>query len=120
MKEKYFEAVESKKETDERLELEKEIKSFLKEINDSNTKLDFDKFERMVEDEDECSDSQMYYILSLYGGLNGRGQFLFYLEDVAKLVKKLMIRFDRIWLIEWKNDCPDDVFSLKLGMRINY
>jgi hypothetical protein len=58
-----------------------------------------------------------YYILELYGGLNGRGQFLFYMEDVSNLVKMLMIRFNQVWLIKWENDCPDDVFTISLGMR---
>ena len=58
-----------------------------------------------------------YYILDLYGGLNGRGQFLFYMEDVSELVKMLMIRFDDVWLIKWENDCPDDIYTLSIGMR---
>lgn len=108
------------REIDYRLEYENDIKQFLKEIDDSNTKLCFNKFIEEYDDEDENCRNKTFYILSLYGGLNGRGQFLFYLEDVAKLIKKLTIRFDRVWLIDWKNDCPDDVFEIRLGMRLNY
>ncbi len=57
-----------------------------------------------------------YYKLELYGGLNGRGQFLFYMEDVSNLVKMLMVRFNNVWLIKWENDCMDDVFTLSIGV----
>lgn len=58
-----------------------------------------------------------YYIMDLSGGLNGRGQFLFYMEDVSELIKMLMIRFNSVWLIKWENDCPDDLFTISIGMR---
>jgi len=94
-------------------ELEKQIKEFLKQIGNKNTKLRFGKFEEVNIGK---TDQPIYYTLSLYGGLNGRGQFLFYMEDVSELVKKLMTRFNSVWLIEWKNDCLDDVFIIDLGM----
>ena len=43
--------------------------------------------------------------------------FQFYLEDVKKIVERLMCRFSDVWLINWENDCPDDVFYLEIGLR---
>lgn len=97
--------------------LEKDIKTYLTQIDTSNSNLIFNKLEEAVE-EVEDGDNDVYYFLSLFGGLNGRGQFLFYMEDVEKLIKKLMIRCDDVWLVEWTNDCCDDSFDITIGLRI--
>lgn len=99
-------------------ELENDIRHFLTFIDDSNTNLLVDKFEEIGKDVLDGYEDSPYYILELDGGLNGCGRFLFYMEDVSKLIKKLMLRFKDVWLIDWINDCPDDVFTLRLGMRI--
>ena len=69
--------------------------------------------------EEEYVSYKTYYILDFYGGLNGGGKFLFYLQDVEVLVKALMCFFDRVWLINWSNDCADDVFDLQIGVANN-
>ena len=91
-----------------------EIKGVINELKtNSLTNLSFNSLEVGPEEEENTDN---YYILSFYGGLNGRGKFLFYMETVEELVKKLMIRFPRVWLIKWENDCPDDVFDLQIGV----
>ena len=82
------------------------------------TDLVFTSLELVDESVEESEDDGRYFILTVEGGLNGCGKLLFYLEDVAKLVKKLMTRFTYVWLIDWENDCPDDVFRLRLGLRL--
>lgn len=98
---------------------EKRIKEALQQIDHSNTNLTFHTLEEKYIDKEEQEDVgyDTYYILSLCGGLNGRGKLLFYLEDIEKIIKKLMIIFDSVWLITLDNDCADDVFELQLGLH---
>ncbi len=98
---------------------EKRIKDALQQIDHSNTNLVFHTLDEKYIDEEEQAYTgyDTYYILSLWGGLNGPGRLLFYLEDVEKIVKKLMIIFDSVWLIKLDNDCADDVFELQLGLH---
>lgn len=102
--------------TNRQAELENYIKDALTLLSLSNSRLRFAELE-FIDESDEDYEGNDYYILKLDGGLNGRGQFLFYLEDVAELVKRLMCRFSDVWLIKWENDCPDDVFYLEIGLR---
>lgn len=106
----------------ERTKLEKDLELYCKEaVNTYHgdfTNLVFANFELIDNSDKESEDGGSYFILTVDGGLNGRGEFLFYLEDVTKLVKKLMVRFNYVCLIDWFNDCPDDVFRLRLGLRL--
>jgi hypothetical protein len=54
-----------------------------------------------------------HYIVTLYGGLNGCGEFFDYLKDVQYIV----LHLEGAWLIDWINDCPDDVWVLRIGVR---
>lgn len=61
-----------------------------------------------------------YDILTLHGGLNGKGDFYRYLEQVTAIVANLELKFNvgwDIWLIDWVNDCLDDVQVLRIGIR---
>ena len=57
------------------------------------------------------------YILSIYGGLNGCGDWSTYLKDVEYVVSILSKRFRKVELYDWKNDVLDDVWDLKLVLR---
>lgn len=54
-----------------------------------------------------------HYVVTLYGGLNGCGRLHNYLNDVQEIINQ----FDNVWLVNWDNDCPDDVWTLKIGIR---
>jgi hypothetical protein len=77
------------------------------------------KIEQVIPDTDssisihEISKQGTHYIVTLYGGLNGRGDFFDYLSDVQHIVLQL----DNVWLIDWINDCLDDVWTLRIGVR---
>ena len=62
-----------------------------------------------------------YDILTIYGGLNGKGDFLSYMSQVATIVWNLenldLVKVRDIWLIDWINDCPDDIWTLRIGIR---
>ena len=105
------------KELNTKAKLEQDIITYLNQIDTNNSNLFFHSFEEIKED-DPNGDANPYYILTLYGGLNGNGKLLFYMEDIEKLIKKLMIRFTNVWLINWTNDCPDDVFDISIGLRL--
>lgn len=77
------------------------------------------KIEQVIPDTDssisihEISKQGTHYIVTLYGGLNGRSDFFDYLSDVQHIILQL----DNVWLIDWINDCLDDVWTLRIGVR---
>lgn len=77
------------------------------------------KIEKVIPDTDssisihEISKQGTHYIVTLYGGLNGCGEFFDYLKDVQYIV----LHLEGAWLIDWINDCPDDVWVLRIGVR---
>jgi hypothetical protein len=62
----------------------------------------------------EEEDGHVYYIVRLLGGENGHGRFSNYLEDV----KHIIDAFDHAWLINWTNDCLDDLWKLEFGIKL--
>lgn len=57
-----------------------------------------------------------YSIISIHGGLNGCGDILFYLGQVGSIICMLQKYCKNVWLINWTNDCSDDIWYLKLGV----
>lgn len=60
-----------------------------------------------------------YDILTIHGGLNGSGDFHYYLTQILAIVLQFEseLNVNDIWLIDWINDCPDDVWTLRIGVR---
>lgn len=54
-----------------------------------------------------------YYIITIDGGYNGLNKWSEYLSQI----NIIMQQFKECWLIELINDCPDDIWTLKLGIR---
>lgn len=61
----------------------------------------------------EITNKNNHYVVTLYGGLNGCGKLHNYLNDVQEIISQ----FDNVWLINWYNDCLDDVWVLKIGIQ---
>ena len=62
-------------------------------------------------------DSDGHYIACIFGGANGGGpdhKWEIYLALVKKLVRKLNEKFGKVWLLDFDNDCCDDVWTLRL------
>ena len=61
------------------------------------------------------------FVIHLYGGKNGSGQWNEYLVDLLSTFNKLKEEsigaFKNVWLISLKNDCADDVFDVYIGVR---
>jgi hypothetical protein len=58
-----------------------------------------------------------YYIATIFGGDNGSGNWKKYLNEVKKLVNELSKKFSDVWIVDWWNDCLDDVYTLRVGVR---
>ena len=54
-----------------------------------------------------------HYVCSVYGGLNGGGEWTNYLSDLKTIFEKL----GHAWLIEIENDCLDDLWSATFCFR---
>ena len=58
-------------------------------------------------------------VFTLCGGLNGGGPYMKwtgYFQELSKFVADVSKKY-HIWLIELKNDCLDDIFYAKFGIR---
>jgi len=53
-----------------------------------------------------------HYIIKIYGGLNGNGEWKKYLDDIKTVISK----FKDSWVIRLDVDCPDDVWNLYIGI----
>ena len=63
-----------------------------------------------------------HYIVELHGGTNGspdKRVTLAYLAVVRKFAKMMLDEkvAEKIWLIDWKNDCADDVWTARLAFK---
>lgn len=56
-------------------------------------------------------------VLCITGGLNGCGEWKNYFTDLSKVMAKLEDEGYHVWTIKLENDCLDDVFTLKVGIR---
>ena len=75
-----------------------------------------------------CEDGHL--IATIYGGANGGGlrgvesNWPYYLSLVRKFLGRLLNydngnMFNDVWLIDWNNDCCDDVWTLTLGISLS-
>lgn len=55
-----------------------------------------------------------YYIITIYGGLNGCGSWNLYIRQIGMIVDSLRDS----WVIEINNDRLDDLWTLQLGFEI--
>ena len=68
---------------------------------------------RRVEDN---YDKDFHYVLQLTGGNNGIPDWPGYLRDILTFIVRAG-EHHKAWLIELKNDCPDDVVDVYIGLR---
>lgn len=55
-----------------------------------------------------------HYIATIYGGLNGCGSWDIYVGQIGMIIDSLQ----GSWIIDLNNDCLDDVWTLRLGFRL--
>lgn len=55
-------------------------------------------------------------VITIYGGFNGYGEILYYLRQIDCIIYELLGYYKDVWLVDWVNDCPDDLWCLRLGI----
>lgn len=82
----------------------------------SNLKLD-----RVTKVVTKLEETEEHFSIHLNGGKNGSGEWNKYLVDLLSFINRLTDKniggFKKVWLISLKNDCPDDVFDVYIGVR---
>ena len=58
-----------------------------------------------------------YYILQMYLGDNGGGKWENYFSEMLEFVNNMKEKGYDIWMIDWINDCADDVSTIQFGFR---
>jgi len=93
-----------------------ELNKVITKGNSSKISIDFIAKVDGSDKEDENGTIRLRYILGLSGGLNGSGKWTNYLNDLNGILFKLEMNFDRVYLIDIKNDCADDIFYAKIAL----
>lgn len=58
-----------------------------------------------------------YFLIEIYGGLNGWGNWINYFNDLRNLTVEFDNNFSEVWLTGLKVDCLDDVWTATFGIR---
>ena len=62
-------------------------------------------------------ENNIHHIVALSSGKNGNGNWIDYIDDLKKMFLFMEIEFEKVWMIELKYDCPDDVYTVYVGCR---
>lgn len=89
--------------------MEEYIKKILNELDPDHNRSKM-KLHTLVDANEENS---THKIATIYGGLNGWGDWIVYLLDISEFMHKLENEYD-CWLLSLKNDPADDLFELKI------
>jgi hypothetical protein len=71
----------------------------------------------MIFAEDFIVDEYGTFTVELKGGLNGNGNWVNYLKGLARTFEGLSVNGIDAWIIKMNNDCLDDVFYCKIGVK---
>lgn len=55
-----------------------------------------------------------HWIATIYGGFNGNGSWNLYIRQIGMIIDSLQ----GSWIIDLNNDCLDDLWTLRLGFRL--
>lgn len=55
-----------------------------------------------------------HWIATIYGGFNGNGSWNLYIRQIEMIIDSLQ----GSWIIDLNNDCLDDLWTLRLGFRL--
>lgn len=104
-----------------RNEREAELRKIVEELTPVIDDIKNERSNIYVFDEENFTEVDEYgtIVIALVGGLNGHGEWDNYFEDLANIVKKIKENGYDTWTIDLVNDCLDDVFTIKLGIKKN-
>ena len=99
------------------IELVQGFKSYIDPIlDDLNSSYQCNlKYNEIVEAHAE-PDPYKYIVISIYGGLNGAGNWVEYMNCISDLLWQLSMKY-KCWVVDLVNDCLDDVFTLRIGLK---
>lgn len=92
------------------------VADVINKIGDSKTNLSVSSDVNVYDYDWEEDANPFYYVLSLHGGLNGRGRWSNYLSTLLKMFSELENIFKDAWIIDFDVDAPDDVFDIEIGI----
>lgn len=58
-----------------------------------------------------------YYVIQIYGGNNGHSDWVSYFGNLKNLMEHFINDGYSAWCIQLKNDCPDDVHDVFIGLE---
>lgn len=67
----------------------------------------------------EIEHEEDYSVVTICGGFNGAYKWDIYLHQIGMIFSYLSSYYEYVWVIDLNNDCPNDVWHLRLGIR-NY
>lgn len=84
-------------------------------------KVELDKDEQLMNAVEDAEPDNNRYIMKLYGGLNGHGDWESYLDGLRTYIKciKRMPNVDSVDVLEAQSDLPDDLFSVVIVVRFD-
>lgn len=59
-----------------------------------------------------------HFVVTIGGGANGSGDLVKYIALIKKLARTMKETYKDVWLLDWANDCCDDVWTLRLCFRL--
>ena len=65
----------------------------------------------------EIKKEDNYYLVEVYGGLNGWGNWINYFNDLRNLTVEFDNNFSKVWLTNMIIDCLDDVWRATFGIK---
>lgn len=75
--------------------------------------------------QDTFNPNSFHYIVRMYAGRNGCGDWVSYLQDMTNIFRHLLQHDDKttttfsdIWLIEWKNQAANDTSAALIAFTI--
>ena len=70
---------------------------------------------------DTFDTSKSHYVIRIYAGKNGSGEWISYLSDLKTIFESLLNEnkgnFGSAYLIEWRNNCASDTSAILIGLR---
>lgn len=61
----------------------------------------------------------VHYVVQLYGGNNGHSDWVRYFDNLKNLMEHFINDGYHAWCIQLKNDCPDDVHDVFIGLELD-
>lgn len=100
---------------------EKNILNYLEKFKDDYCVHNIEEIETVIKTGLFTKEYHHHYIVELYGGDNESGNWQKYfgiLEKIFDKSKYQQTQIEKMWLIELVNDCPDDVHTAYIGIRV--